>query len=148
MPDRYGMVHGDLHHGNFLAEGSSITIIDFDGARENWFAAEIATALFNCLPMPREKIAKRREFALSFLGRLLEGYSEEFTGMRSMIEDMPEFLFLNELQAYGYRYKYWSGEELSRRGDYLLSIRRRIESRTPVVEFAPGDLELLASHFS
>ncbi|MDP3176994.1 MAG: phosphotransferase [Spirochaetaceae bacterium] len=146
-PDRYGLVHGDLHHGNFLAEGERITLIDFDGTRENWFAAEIATALFNCLPMPRSKTARRREFSLSFLSRLLEGYAGEFAVLSSIVDDLPEFLFLNELLAYGYRYKYWNDEELSRRADYLASIRERIESRAPVVEFAAGDLERLASRF-
>jgi len=141
--DVYGLVHGDLHHGNFLAEGDRLTLIDFDGARYSWFSGDIATALFNCLPMPRTKSAKRREFSLSFLSRLLRGYVSEFAAGPRLVSDLPGFLSLCELTAYAYRYKNWGAEKIASRGAYLDSIRLRIEEGTPVVAFEPGDLESL-----
>jgi Ser/Thr protein kinase RdoA (MazF antagonist) len=142
-PDVYGIVHGDLHHGNFLADGECLTLIDFDASRYFWFSGDVATALFNCLPEPRSKTARRREFSLAFLSRLLQGYATEFRVSRSLIEDLPEFLFINELSAYCYRYKNWNREELARHGAYIASIRERIETHAPVVEFEAGDLPLL-----
>ena len=143
-PRGYGIVHGDFHHGNFLAEGERLTIIDFDGCRYTWFSMDLATALFNCLPMPRSQTALRRDYALDWLSRILEGYREERDGLPSLLGDLPFFLYVNELLAYSYRYKHWEPEKLQERADYLASIRERIEARTPVVEFRPGDLESLA----
>ncbi len=141
----YGIVHGDFHHGNFLAQGELITVIDFDAAQYGWFSMDLATALFNCLPMPRSLEAARREYALHFLSTLMEGYRGEFRPAPSIVRDLPEFLFLNELLAYSYRYKYWEPDELLRRADYLASIRSRIEAGTPVVRFSPSDLDALES---
>lgn len=143
-PQGYGIVHGDFHHGNFLAEGERLTLIDFDGCRFAWFSMDLSTALFNCLPMPRSRTALRREYAMDWLFRILEGYREERTDSPSLLADLPFFLYVNELQAYSYRYKHWEPGELEDRADYLSSIRERIEDRTPVVEFRPGDLESLA----
>ncbi|HOX13143.1 MAG TPA: phosphotransferase [Spirochaetia bacterium] len=143
-PREYGIVHGDFHHGNFLAEGERLTLIDFDACRFTWFSMDLATALFNCLPMPRSRTALRRDCAMDWLSRILEGYREERTDSPSLLADLPLFLYVNELLAYSYRYKHWEPEELEDRADYLSSIRERIEDRAPVVEFRPGDLESLA----
>lgn len=104
---------------------------------------DLATALFNCLPMPGSQTAVRRDYALDWLSRTLEGYREERADPPSLLGDLPLFLYVNELFAYSYRYKHWEPGELEDRADYLASIRERIENRTPVVEFRPGDLELL-----
>jgi len=44
-PDRFGLIHSDLHLGNLMAHGSKLTIIDFDDAGFGWFAHELAVAL-------------------------------------------------------------------------------------------------------
>ena len=44
--DNYGIVHYDIHTDNFLAENNQITLIDFDACQFNWYAADIASALF------------------------------------------------------------------------------------------------------
>ena len=142
-PEAFGMVHGDFHHGNFLADGERLTVLDFDGAKRGWFAMDLATALFNCLPMPRSLAAERREYALRFLRLALEGYRREWTPHRSLVRDLPAFLFLNELMAYAYRYKYWERSELERRSAYIDSIRERLEAGEPVVRFSEEDLRIL-----
>jgi len=141
--DTYGILHGDFHHGNFLADGDRITVIDFDAARHGWFSMDLATALFNCLPMPRSLAAERGAYAMHFLTVMLEGYRSERSPDPSLVRDLPEFLFLNELMAYAYRYKYWEPAELRRRAGYIASIRARIEAGVPVVEFSEADLAAL-----
>ena len=44
-PDRFGLIHSDLHLGNIMCSGDELTIIDFDDAGYGWFAHEIAVAL-------------------------------------------------------------------------------------------------------
>lgn len=44
-PDRFGLIHSDLHLGNLMASGDELTLIDFDDSGFGWFAHEIAVAL-------------------------------------------------------------------------------------------------------
>lgn len=44
-PDRFGLIHADLHLGNVMADGDELTVIDFDDAGFGWFAYEMAVAL-------------------------------------------------------------------------------------------------------
>lgn len=44
-PDRFGLIHADLHLGNLMADGKQLTVIDFDDAGFGWFAHELAVAL-------------------------------------------------------------------------------------------------------
>ena len=44
-PERFGLIHSDLHLGNIMNNAGALTIIDFDDAGYGWFAHEIAVAL-------------------------------------------------------------------------------------------------------
>lgn len=44
--DNFGIVHFDIHTDNFLVDGPRLTIIDFETCQFNWYAADIASALF------------------------------------------------------------------------------------------------------
>jgi Ser/Thr protein kinase RdoA (MazF antagonist) len=46
-PDRFGLIHADLHTANVMADGDRLTIIDFDDAGYGWYAHELAVALFD-----------------------------------------------------------------------------------------------------
>lgn len=48
-PDRFGLIHADLHLGNVMSDGDSLTVIDFDDAGYGWFMYELAVALFSVL---------------------------------------------------------------------------------------------------
>lgn len=78
----YGLVHGDLHTGNFFVEDNKITaILDFDRTCYKWFISEIAVALFYPLyatQLSRNK-EKQIEFVKRFLPLFMEGYNSENT---------------------------------------------------------------------
>ena len=43
----FGLIHGDLHHGNILLDrGKNIRLIDFDDAGFGWYLYDIASLLF------------------------------------------------------------------------------------------------------
>ncbi len=44
--DSYGLIHNDLHPGNFLIDGERIHLIDFDGCMYSWYAFDIGNALY------------------------------------------------------------------------------------------------------
>ena len=41
----FGMIHADLHHGNLLADGERLTVIDFDDCAFGWHLYDLAVAL-------------------------------------------------------------------------------------------------------
>jgi Ser/Thr protein kinase RdoA (MazF antagonist) len=99
-PDGYGLIHSDLHHGNFLVNNGSMTVIDFDDCQYNWFAFDIAIPLYYALAdsfVGYDNI----EYARKFLGLFLSGYSKEYTIDSNWIKRLPDFLKLREMELYG-----------------------------------------------
>lgn len=143
-PEVFGLIHGDLHHGNFFDDNGRLIVFDFDAAHHIWFIADIANALINCLPLPRSETVKRLEFAIHFLTHLMKGYAIEKAVDQAWLDRIPLFLKLCELLGYSYFHKYWDFSQLSeRRQTVLAEVRRRIENNIPVVEFEPDDLQTI-----
>ncbi|MHA2295082.1 MAG: phosphotransferase enzyme family protein [Candidatus Hodarchaeales archaeon] len=78
--DSFGLIHSDLHAGNFLVENNRITtILDFDRACYKWFISDIAVALYYPLYMSQliESQKAQKEFVSYFLPLFCEGYESE-----------------------------------------------------------------------
>ena len=78
--DEYGLVHSDIHAGNFLLMNNRISsILDFDRACYKWFASEFSIALFYPLYATtlRGNANAQKEFVNGFLPNLLTGYESE-----------------------------------------------------------------------
>lgn len=67
-PAHYGMVHGDFERTNFLLDGDSIGLFDFDDCCRHWYFWDIACALW----VFRNATADERA---RILGWFLEGYA-------------------------------------------------------------------------
>ncbi len=140
-PQVFGLVHGDLHHGNFFNDKGRLVAFDFDAAHHLWYIGDVVIALYNCLPMPRAETELRRNFTVHFLAHFLHGYLLEQPLDPFWIARIPLFLKLNEMLDYAYKFKYWDMNNLTdRHHAILVDVRRRIEQETPVVVFQPGDL--------
>jgi len=77
--DSYGMIHADLHGGNFFVDvvTNTITIFDFDDCAYGWYIMDIAMGLFDALVLYPG--ADREAFAMWFLRNYLLGYRTENT---------------------------------------------------------------------
>jgi Ser/Thr protein kinase RdoA (MazF antagonist) len=65
--DGYGLLHTDLHHGNFFVDEGRITAFDFDDIGYNWFASDIAVLLLRAISFPPKPCADVVAFGHSFL---------------------------------------------------------------------------------
>jgi Ser/Thr protein kinase RdoA (MazF antagonist) len=97
--DSYGMIHVDVHGGNFFVEDGEITLFDFDDCQYAWFVYDIAMALFyvishNCVS--KDDIA----WARSFFDQFMEGYRRENTIAPEWLRQIPYFLKLREIDLY------------------------------------------------
>lgn len=71
----YGLIHADVHHGNFLvADNDAFTVFDFDDCHYHWFAYDLAVPMFTLA------ISLKNDCEASEIKQLhewmLEGYNE------------------------------------------------------------------------
>lgn len=97
--DSYGLIHVDVHGGNFFVDNGRITLFDFDDCQYAWFVYDIAMALFYVLPhncVGEENVNRAR----NFLEQFMEGYHRENTIAFDWLRQIPYFLKLREMDLY------------------------------------------------
>lgn len=97
--DSFGLMHTDVHSGNFFIDNNKLTIFDFDDCSYQYFISDIAIALFYCL-LGFDTHEKRVDFSDHFLKALLKGYEEENHLSSEWISLLPDFLKLREIELY------------------------------------------------
>ena len=98
-PDVYGIVHQDVHGGNFYIENGKITLYDFDDTLYGWYAYDLAMAFFYVLPHDCSTPADLA-FARSAFAQLMQGYSQESSLGERWLREIPYFLKLREIDLY------------------------------------------------
>jgi len=133
--DGFGLIHADLHSGNFLVDEASgeITVFDFDDCAYGWFGMDIAMSLLDMLvlyPGP-----DREAFAARYLRAFLADYRSENPLSAFWVMQTPLFLKLLELGLYLMLYAdYEPGETDSWIGRFMHGRRERLEAGLPFVE--------------
>lgn len=132
--DSYGLVHFDAHGGNFFVNEGKITLFDFDDCQYNWFAADLAIALFYVLPhncVTKEQL----EFAKKVYAQMMEGYSRENTLDQSWLRLIPAFLKQREMDLYICIYRSCDVNNLDRWCTSFMDNRKyKIENDVPYVD--------------
>ena len=103
--DNYGIVHYDIHTGNFLVDDGKITLIDFDACQFNWYAADIASALFFMVqkeagPLKRLSEKERTAFAETYLISYLKGYLQNNAVSAYWIDKFDLFMRYQMIDEY------------------------------------------------
>jgi Ser/Thr protein kinase RdoA (MazF antagonist) len=135
--ESYGLVHEDMHHGNFYVNSGHITIFDFDDCQYHWFAADISIPLFYV--MRNTKLNDRSpQFAKRFFSCLLEGYHRENSINSSWLEEIHWFLKLREMILYIIIYAEDAHQLNGWCRDFMKDRRYRIENDIPVIDIDFG----------
>ncbi len=129
----YGMIHNDLHPGNFFVDNGRLTAFDFDDCHYAFFANDIAMALFYALRWPGRP-GTDSSFTQEFLGRFLEGYTCHTGVTKEWLARIPYFLKLREIDLYCVIIAHLGFQEDGWVGDFLRGRAERIEQNVPVVE--------------
>lgn len=132
----YGLIHTDLHAGNFFVHENKLTIFDFDDSAYQWFISDIAIALYYTLwwlPNDSSESDKQR-FARKYLDAFMEGYNSEYKLDDFWLDKMEYFLRLRDLTLYSVFHKKMDIENLNEGYRKLLQdIRDRIIRKVPIV---------------
>lgn len=136
-PDCYGLIHSDVHQGNFFVENGKIELFDFDDCSYHWFASDIAIPIYYAIwyKMPFEAKENRSNFAQNFATQFLKGYYTENELDPYWLQQLPLFLKLRDLVLYSVFHK---KEDLSTADEKLLKflsdIRHRLLLNEPIAD--------------
>ncbi|MFH1374239.1 MAG: phosphotransferase [bacterium] len=130
--DSYGLVHEDVHHGNFVVHNGSITVFDFVDCHYHWFADDLAVALFYA--HRDSKSGGTTDFARRFLSCLLEGYGRENSFDSQWLNHFQDFLKLRELILYILLHKEGIDDLNPWSERFMQGRRESIENRTPIID--------------
>lgn len=140
LPDQndvYGLIHSDIHMGNFFVHGGEIHLFDFDDTMYFHYISDIAiplyyTALWKYNELPLEGRSAQGEV---FLKAFLKGYTRKSEIEQEWIERLPLFLKMRDYTLYGVFHKQVDLEKASERERALVkSLRERLLSGEPIVE--------------
>ncbi|QDT99277.1 phosphotransferase enzyme family protein [Gimesia aquarii] len=96
----YGLVHRDLHKGNFLVENGKVQIIDFDLGCYGWRAVDLAVLLFSSYYYPSLRVPHASELAGNVLAKVVQGYREEYTLDGEQLDMVGDMILLHTIHNY------------------------------------------------
>jgi Ser/Thr protein kinase RdoA (MazF antagonist) len=135
--DAFGLIHADVHYWNMAVDAAGrITLFDFDNCEYGWFAADIATTLFEAATCHFAQ-GPRDEFLARFWSRFWAGYEREFELCKNWRGTIPLFLEWRKVLMYSFWHKKGDITQLSSGHQRFLAwIRAEIVEGRPFTEFA------------
>lgn len=136
--DNYGIIHYDIHTDNFFVHNSNIKLFDFDACQFNWFAADMASAIFFMVqkgagPLTNKSEKERIEFAETYFISYLKGYLESNTISAYWIKKIELFMKYQMGDEYIYAQNYWPQELADQRDWYKNWFGDKIKNNLPYV---------------
>jgi Ser/Thr protein kinase RdoA (MazF antagonist) len=111
-PQSYGMIHADLHRGNFFVKDGVFTVFDFGICQYCWYTYDVAVCLYHALfSTPKDKGVK--ESGEHFLGQFMRGYQESRSTCEIWLDEIPLFLKLRRIVMYVDMLRYWDLAQMS-----------------------------------
>ncbi|MFF2459020.1 phosphotransferase enzyme family protein [Peribacillus simplex] len=138
--DNFGLIHSDIHNGNFHFHEGKIHVFDFDDCSYHWFASDLAIPLYYLIwSLEREGIKGLDEYAAKFMRAFIKGYETENILAPEAYETIPLFLKLRDLTLYNFFHKKY---DLKNADGQLFKTVKNIEQRIiesrPIVHFDPN----------
>ncbi|MBT2637359.1 MULTISPECIES: phosphotransferase [unclassified Bacillus (in: firmicutes)] len=134
--NNYGIIHTDIHSGNFFYDGEQIHVFDFDDASYHWFASDIAIPLYYSIlyRIPASEEEERNRFGKVFLNAFIEGYQKANLLPDGWKKQVPLFLMLRDIVLYAVLHKKIAPEDRDEKLKGMMDeIAVRIRSKQPIV---------------
>ncbi|MFI8686956.1 phosphotransferase enzyme family protein [Rossellomorea sp. NPDC077527] len=141
--DTFGLIHSDIHPGNFFYHEGDLHVFDFDDSTEFFFISDVAIPLYYSVwwKFRNDTLENRSEFGERFLIAFLQGYRTECEIQDEWVKRIPHFLLLRDLTLYTVFHKKWDLTNMSEGEESLLSqIRERLHKDEPIVELDYGKI--------
>ncbi|MGE3728822.1 MAG: phosphotransferase enzyme family protein [Candidatus Sericytochromatia bacterium] len=103
-PACFGLIHGDIHSGNFLLQADQVWLFDFDDCHRGWFNQDLALILYYILGTRRDQ---ELVFRAHITHHLREGYSAVMPWPETFESECPLFFRWRDLQLYAFLHTRW-----------------------------------------
>ncbi|KIL51333.1 hypothetical protein KP77_08450 [Jeotgalibacillus alimentarius] len=133
----YGLIHSDIHMGNFFVDEGELHLFDFDDTMYFHYVSDIAIPLYYTILWKHNHLSleERSEQGEKFLKAFLSGYMRKSNIDQEWIERLPLFLKMRDYTLYGVFHKQVDLEQASEREQALVSsLRERLLKEEPIVE--------------
>jgi Ser/Thr protein kinase RdoA (MazF antagonist) len=135
--DSFGLIHSDIHSGNFFIHEGKIQIFDFDDAQYLWFVHDIAIPIYYSAwyKFPNGTLQERSQFAKRFFESFLKGYEKQNHLDSMWLDKIPLFLNVRDLVLYNVFHKKMDIPSANERLVTLLKqIRKRIVTGESIIK--------------
>ncbi|MFX3673642.1 MAG: phosphotransferase enzyme family protein [Paenisporosarcina sp.] len=140
--ETFGLIHSDIHPGNFFYHEGDIHVFDFDDAMYFYFASDIAIPLYYFIwwKYRKETLEARSTVGKDILTHFLKGYMSVREISREWVERLPMFLKLRDYTLYGIFNKKvdLSAKEHEIENQLVAEIRERLIKNEPIVDLDYG----------
>jgi len=99
--DSYGLIHNDLHPGNFRIEDERINLFDFDSCAYSWYVFDIGNALYIALWFGRSNDAGV-DFTNDIIKHFLKGYLSANRLNDFWLSKIPLFMMSCKIALFGF----------------------------------------------
>lgn len=134
--DNYGIIHWDIHTDNFFVDNGKIKLFDFDACQFNWYAADMASAIFFMIlkgagPLTNKSEKEKTEFAETYLVSYLKGYLETNQTTEYWVRKIDLFIKYQMCDEYLTVQNFWPRELAHLRDWYMNWHEERITKDLP-----------------
>lgn len=127
----YGLIHTDIHMGNFFVKDNELSVFDFDDCSYMWFVSDIAIALFYYIDFQQITEELKLEKAKFFLKYFMIGYLRENKLTKTDFLYIEKFLKLREIVLYIVFFRSVDLKTNKFAANYIETHRERIIQKTP-----------------
>ncbi|GGF19293.1 hypothetical protein GCM10010954_17530 [Halobacillus andaensis] len=136
--DTFGLIHSDLHFGNFFVKADTIYPFDFDDSCYSYFAHDVAIPVYYTKWANPNASHSEMETLLTYF---IKGYRKENTISKQTLEHVTLFLRLRDYTLYSVLHKKWDVTALTQKQKQILDpIRERLIDKRPIVEISPNNI--------
>jgi len=121
----YGLIHNDLHQGNFHIADGEIVLFDFDDSAYQLFAQDLAVSIYHALWTGTSFHPEWGDFPNYFLTHFLNGYLSEGQLSEDMYGQLLILLQMRELFLYTLFKEKWEKDNME---DWQFEKLRELES--------------------
>lgn len=132
--DSYGLIHTDIHFGNFFVDNNKLTIFDFDDCSYKWFISDIAIAIFYLTAFSMDS-QTRNSFVKEFMYSFMKGYNLENKLDTYWLKELKNFIKLRECIIYIVIHRSFEPSNLPEwTVKYKADFKRRLEKNIPLID--------------
>lgn len=111
-PDTFGLIHNDLHQGNFHLNENRLIFFDFDDCAYHFYVHDLAVSIYHALWTGTAFHPESKSFPFDFLISFLKGYATSRRLTSEMYDQLLICLQMREVYLYTLFVSEWNKNEM------------------------------------